>query len=169
MGRTTNYSPMKRPFYLSNNRADAGRIAQVVLPYPDDTDSSDFEEFVGLAVALAITADFCLPEISPRLRNMATLATAMPKTSVDKYHQLAATKIEIWFSTDRCRVEYPALDPSPNKCHLERNLCRSVVFAANCRHGSRTLPRNVAKPAVFKFGFKESFHLGHGQENGSVQ
>jgi hypothetical protein len=138
---------------------DVRRVAQTVLPNTKNPDSFSSEKPPRSLITLSITIDLCLPELRPGFGNVAASGAPVPKTSVDEDSNSLPLKVKVGFSTDRCRVKHPALDPGPDKCHLKGKLCRFVTLAANCRHGSRALRRHIRKPAVFKFGFQEAFHL----------
>jgi hypothetical protein len=160
---------MKSGLHLTNYCADVRRIPQTVLPDAEGTDAYCGEKSPRPSVALPISTNLCLPKLSASLWNMATSGTAVPKAPIDEHCKPLSSEVEIRFSTDRWRAKHPALDPGPDKCHLKGKLRRLVTFAANCRHGSSALGRHIRKPAVFKFGFEESFHLGYERENGVDQ
>ena len=150
---------MKSSLYFANYCADVRWFAQTVFPNAKEPNSVSGENLLRSPIAFSIPTDLSFPKLAASFGNMTTSRATVPKAAVDEDREPVLPKVEVGFSTDRCRVEYPALDPGPHKCHLKRKLCRFVTLAANCRHGSRALRRHIRKPAVFKFGFKESFHL----------
>jgi hypothetical protein len=150
---------MNGNLYFSHNRANLSGALEGVLPNTKYVDSACGEQPLGLEVSLAIPINLGFPKCRSSSWYVSAFGTTMPKTSVHEYCKSPLGEIEVWFSTNHCWMQHPALDPGPNKCHFEDKLCRSVALAANCRHSSRAYRRNILKRAVFKFGFEESLHL----------
>jgi hypothetical protein len=128
-----------------------GWLLQAMFPYSENPNPLGTEKSLIFPVTLLVPTDFRFPKFRPGLRDMSTRGTAVPKTSIYKDRKSLFTEIKIWFSTDRCRVKHPALDPGPDKCHLKGNFGRPIIPAANRRHGSSALRRHVGKQAIFKF------------------
>src|SRR5579875_2143622 len=106
------------------------------------------QQSVCFNVPALVPFDLGLPEWAVYARNMPTLRTTMPETTVDEDGELAFRKVEIRLSLDAPRLHGPPPDSRSDEHGPEPGLGGTVALASDRPHPARVRRGDIAEAAV---------------------